>query len=119
MRLFVYDAGIIDDWYGWRSFSETHPIAGVGSAPDELRRRLELTGAAAREMGWEGNVREGAGPYWAPIPLPDEPGASDFIIAWKQDNSGSTFVASPYRLPWFAGCACREVASREPGVSGR
>jgi hypothetical protein len=45
---------------------------------------------------WEGDIVNG--PYW--IPLPTE-GDEKFLIAWKQTNNGTSFVASPFSLPWL------------------
>jgi hypothetical protein len=52
----------------------------------------------ADKFGWEGDIREG--PFVAV--LPDKGGVlSRVIIALKQDNDGTTFVAPRYRLPWY------------------
>jgi hypothetical protein len=101
MKLFVYSVGIIDDWYGRRLFSEIAPrddegMVLEGPSTEILAERFKLAGAAAREMFWEGDVT--CGPYWAPIPISDDPGASEFVIGWKQSNNGATFIASPFPL---------------------
>ena len=52
MTLHVYYVGIIDDWYGWRPFSERAPTNGLSNATeDKLYRRFILAGAAARHLG--------------------------------------------------------------------
>jgi hypothetical protein len=53
----------------------------------------------ALEAGWEGDIRHGSGPFVCP--LPDGDCGSEYLIAWKQDNNGSTFIASPFCLPWL------------------
>jgi len=67
----------------------------------EFRRTaMEL----AREKGWEGDIRRGEnGPCVTALPFvdPEEYGKAYHIIAWKQDNNGQTFVASPQQLPWL------------------
>jgi hypothetical protein len=59
----------------------------------------------AQAQGWEGDIRGGfgdsdGGPWFAPLPI-NEPGSTAFVIAWKQDNDGDTFVASPVPMPWL------------------
>jgi hypothetical protein len=29
------------------------------------------------------------------------PGTVEYLIAWKQDNNGESFVALPFPLPWL------------------
>ena len=52
----------------------------------------------AMEAGWEGDMR-GANEA-SVFFLPAE---TDFKYAfvWKQDNNGTTFVVSPFELPWL------------------
>jgi hypothetical protein len=65
--------------------------------PDALQHGWERAQFIARRVGWEGDVREG--PWFCPLPA--EGSDETFLIVWKQDNNGQTFVASPYRLPWL------------------
>jgi hypothetical protein len=48
-------------------------------------------------FGWEGYIREG--PYRAPLPCGDP--SCKYMVAWRQDNNGDTFIASPFHLPWL------------------
>ncbi|MQX81527.1 hypothetical protein GHK80_36980 [Sinorhizobium medicae] len=60
---------------------------------------FEKAKAIAREAGLEGDMR--SGPFVSALPNDDLGSFSDFIIAWKQDNNGATFVASPHELAWL------------------
>jgi hypothetical protein len=49
--------------------------------------------------------------------MPEEPRlGSDFIIAWKQDNNGQTYVAAPFRLPWLKACDYFDTSNLDPTV---
>lgn len=52
---------------------------------------------AAKHSYWEGDVV--AGPYAFFIPTGNC--GPDFGFIWKQCSNGSTFVASPIRIPWL------------------
>jgi hypothetical protein len=102
MSLFVYKIMPIDDWTGWRTLTEAAPETqseGPSCGPSFrslLARLLEGCEIAHREHNWEGDIKDG--PYW--IPLPAE-GHDKFLIAWKQSNDGTCFVASPFALHWL------------------
>jgi hypothetical protein len=51
---------------------------------------------AASAQGWEGDFRKPPVVFW----LPNDTGFTH-AFAFKQDNNGSTFIVSPYRLPWM------------------
>lgn len=53
----------------------------------------------ARSLGWQGDIREG--PFVAGVPTFEIRNTSLFMVAWKQDDDGLTFIASPVRLPWL------------------
>lgn len=105
--MYVYACSPIDFWYGW------HPLRSLlirevdeygyriddEPPPAEVEATWKLAQAMAREIGWEGDIRSGEGPFW--IPLPCDTGSWTFAIAWKQDNNGETFVASPFQLTWL------------------
>jgi hypothetical protein len=41
------------------------------------------------------------GPFFSA--LPDGMSSScDYVVAWKQHNNGTTFLVSPWELPWLA-----------------
>lgn len=55
---------------------------------------------AAAEGIWEGDFRDGDGPRV--MLLPSDGGTYMHIgFVWKQDNNGTTFAASPIKLPWL------------------
>ena len=56
----------------------------------------EPIATAARGIGWEGDVR-GHNIGWFPMPAPGENSFAPAYV-WKQDNNGSTFVASPAEI---------------------
>lgn len=118
----VYMIEPIDDWSGWMDkaalmsslafvdFHEHPPALTISEKiKHDLRRSKEALGdfealamAAARTVGWEGDIRDG--PYFSALP----PKAFDnycfvaVMMALKQDNNGQTFIVSPYELPWLA-----------------
>jgi hypothetical protein len=110
--MFIYTICSIDNWYGWTPLTEVLDDA-LERADDrsfwlEHQELLDFWNTAqklARAHGWEGDIRGGfgdedGGPWFAPLPI-DNSGETVFIIAWKQDNNGTTFVASSIPLPWL------------------
>lgn len=95
-RYYVYATGPIDFWQGWNKPDDKY--ADIGRVHFILERFSEVA-VLAHDKGWEGDIREG--PYWIPVPF-DDSGRCDVILAWKQDNNNTTFVASPVRLPWLS-----------------
>jgi len=98
--LFVYRLGPIDHWDGWDNvryhlLRDANDFDCIG--PSVVQSRLEIAQLLARFIGWEGDIREG--PFLSGIPW--ETGIPQFILAWKQNNNGETFVASPVQLTWL------------------
>jgi hypothetical protein len=112
--MFVYTIDPIDHWYGWKPLTEV--IKETAIVPEDIADRLWLkqheilefwnkAQKLAQAQGWEGDIRgamgdSDGGPRFAPLPL-NSPGDYAFVIAWKQDNNGDTFVASSIPLPWL------------------
>lgn len=105
-KLFVYAVTPIDHWAGW-----SEPTQALSDFFDELNRpdpiereryedMLLAAQRLAHSLGWDGTFRDG--PFVAGLPMP-EADEFGFMIAWKQDNNGTTFVASPIPLPHLAG----------------
>jgi hypothetical protein len=111
--MIVYELGPIDAWYGWTPFEEALAKASqnfeeqldsdfnrmCAIRPQELHDGLAKARRLAKLLGDDvEDLREG--PYFAPLP---HGGGYDgaFLLAWKRDANGITFVASPYRLPWL------------------
>ena len=98
----VYHMSPIDHWAGWQHpadvfapVEESHDRHTIPQWEDAWDQAREL----ARQIGWEGDVA--IGPRVSMLPADDFKPAP-FIIAWKQSNNGSTFVASPFPLPWLS-----------------
>ncbi|QGJ73801.1 hypothetical protein [Sinorhizobium meliloti] len=96
--IFVYELAPIDFWNGWQTEAEYLP-KNEKEEIDAYRRFRERAQELAHRAGWEGDVR--FGPYVSALPNPETSMPSDFMIAWKQENNGTTYVASPYELPWL------------------
>jgi hypothetical protein len=97
--MIVYCVPTLDLWSGWQKSEDVFKLRVFddGTAHDASRCGAKFKDLAVK-VGWEGDIREG--PFVAV--LPDEGGVlSPVIIAWKQDNNGTTFVASRYLLPWY------------------
>lgn len=118
---FVYMIEPIDDWTGWmdkaallssvffEDFVEPPPALTISERikHDIERGRGVLSVfeqrafSMARTAGWEGDIRQG--PYFSALP----PASHDnhcyaaIMMAFKQDNNGQTFIATPYALPWI------------------
>jgi hypothetical protein len=102
--MIVYQTGPIDWWEPWRLLYPTLAKMAKGENADtviEILKDLGLAFELARKMDWEGDIRTGSGgPYITALPNTD--GGIQYVLAWKQDNNGTTFIASPVELPWIA-----------------
>lgn len=121
MIVYVYATNPIDFWCGWQLVSEAckipphirdllDPQANLdddhqNDSQDyisifDVAKFFEAAKWTARKIGWEGDVAWG--PYISMLPHNE----SDclFMLAWKQSNNGTTFIASPFDLPWLKGC---------------
>jgi len=101
--MIVYQIEPIDHWNGWHKPSDLFRSMAF-TLDTEWLDPLDWASAwsqaqkLAIKLGWEGDIREG--PYVTV--LPDQGGSTPpFVIAWKQDNNGTTFVASPFHLTWL------------------
>ncbi|SDC67894.1 hypothetical protein SAMN05428966_10296 [Massilia sp. PDC64] len=63
---------------------------------DDFLARWAAAKDLAQGEGWEGDFRQGPVVFW----VPHESGFK-YGFAFKQDNNGSTFVVSPYKMPWL------------------
>lgn len=61
---------------------------------DDFMSAWEQAQGSARDKGWEGDFRNPPVVFWLPVGDSFQPG---FVL--KQDNNGTTFVASPVPLP--------------------
>lgn len=107
-RWWIYCTSPIDWWDGTLSLKEfVAQMAGQAGDPGvvepgvHLMNRLvelgrDLTDAmdGFKAAGWEGDVREG--PFVFSVPAESD---MQWGLALKQDNNGTTFVASPVAMP--------------------
>ena len=93
--LFVYHLPPIDFWVGWKKEEDfiRDELDDVEFLAEYKQRKANAM-VVAKEIGWEGDMREG--PFIAGLPEDCE-----YMIAWKQDNNGNCFVATPHRLRWL------------------
>jgi hypothetical protein len=52
----------------------------------------------AERHGWEGDFSFPARVLWL---LEEGSNAFAYAFVWKQDHNGTTYVVSPYPLPWL------------------
>ncbi|RYG57718.1 MAG: hypothetical protein EON56_01825 [Alphaproteobacteria bacterium] len=101
-HLYAYALPPMDIWAGWskpESLLTDHWEHHSGSIQrDAYLQQLARSEAIARAAGWEGDKR--SGPYIAGLPY-DSVTDTPFMIGWKQDSNGTTFVVSPFRLEYL------------------
>lgn len=103
--MFVYIINPIDFFEGWQKPHDAFAVrdcweVGVKFDADDWALAWSEARSAARDLGWEGDISDG--PYVTAVPQSsDRLGRFCFIIGWKQKNARTTFVASPYPLPWL------------------
>ena len=103
MKLYCYHVAPIDHWTGALTAEQLlstfvkdfdgdwHAVSAFCSEMAQLEDRAQEN---FKKIGWEGDLRDG--PYYFSVPG-DSQMAIGYVI--KQDNNGSTFVASPVPLP--------------------
>lgn len=100
-RLFVYEADQpIDFWRGWLDISQVvQSIKEDGGGNIDYQELIMLMVDAfdgASKIDWEGDIREG--PYFSVMPTNED--FCPFIVAWKQNNNGQTFLGA--RVPIYS-----------------
>lgn len=100
MYVYAYDT-FIDSWFGWQTYAEfveAHKdYAGVIQDLNALRWRSGLV--AKEHLGWMGDYRE---QYVTSLPDQNRGCENKLVFAWKQDQKGLAFIASPYPMAWLA-----------------
>ncbi|BAQ17931.1 hypothetical protein [Methyloceanibacter caenitepidi] len=96
-NLYIYECSPIDDWSAWKPLNEwMKDSLADGRLTDEKIDTLHLRLGAARKAllhrGWDGDTD--IGPYVSALPWSYD----DYVIAWKQSDDGTTFLASPWSL---------------------
>lgn len=110
--IYVYEVAPIDNWTGWSDMEYARGKACLEGTLDEVDTLFEIGREAARmHLLWEGDIREG--PYVSALPM-DISGTFAIMVAWKQDNNGTTFVASQAALPWLESEYNRRVQISPP-----
>ena len=99
-KVHIYVLSPIDYWLGWMKEADYLASAKdyddmIGNTFVDDYKALKLKAfAQAKSVGWEGDIREG--PYVTG--LPSDSGEVYVMLGWKQDNNGTTFIASPVQL---------------------
>lgn len=94
--LYVYSPIPLDYWDGW-SFADKALLASRNPVYRQFPELLESAKRAALAYGWEG---DGEWRYAPLAPLPDSH-SCEWMFGVKQQNNGSTFIVSPFALPWM------------------
>jgi hypothetical protein len=100
--LYVYELAPIDIWFAWRRPAEAlkddpeHDTYDGPTKDEFVLYFLRAKRLAAELLGYEGKMRDG--PFIAPIVSADG-NQADYMIGWKQESNGTTYVASPVDLP--------------------
>ena len=97
-KLFTYVMGPIDCWEGWNSDNDiaSAPYRDVAYwGPDTVREQLLAAEEAARSAGWEGD----GNPRITMLPIDET--HCEIVIALKQGNNGTTFIITPFEMPWL------------------
>jgi len=106
MSIFVYEKAPIDFWAGWVTEDDFKQQLRKEGTDENFKadwnKYLAFRNTAqslASDIGWEGDVT--SGPYVSAIPMEDPADSGHVIVAWKQENNGTTYIASPQPLPWL------------------
>ena len=97
-KLYTYVLGPIDFWEGWMApetlgASPYRDLAAWG--PDDVMARLSVAKDAATAAGWEGDGQF----HLSMLPMQDV--QCEVVVAIKQNNNGTTFIMSPFEMPWL------------------
>lgn len=109
--MWVYHVAPID--FGWEHLPTVADVAGrLGAATavasamkpgsreslevSEFLHAWQIARDLASTAGWEGDFRDDPVVFWVPS---DDGFRFGFVI--KQDNNGSTFVVTPFQMPWL------------------
>jgi hypothetical protein len=123
----VYCTQPIDIWYGWTPLKQVmmdyininlhgDSLIRAYPPPEEILERWKKAQTLAEVyLGWTlGDIREG--PWWCPLPQADI--GVEFLIAWKRDQGGYTYIAVPWPLPWLETDRTITKAVDRDGYSG-
>ena len=97
MACYVYAIKAIDSrWTSLPTYEEYLLTSDGRSAIKKLASQVSEARREAAKIGWEGTDESDMHVFF----LPSE---NEFVFgfAWKQVEDGTTFVVSPYELPWL------------------
>ncbi|TCU25298.1 hypothetical protein [Rhizobium laguerreae] len=99
--IYVYSLPPIDFWHGWMNAEQYEASMDntFGGPTNDHLNFLERAMELASAVGWEGDMTQG--PFFTALPPAEGDTWSAVIVGWKQGNNGTTYVASPYALPWL------------------
>lgn len=115
--IYVYEMSPVDFWQGWQPATAvvTSEVDEFGQPPEGKVSRQEydaawdLAAATAAEAGWEGDIRGEV--YVSALPAAGAV-TSKLLLGWKQDNNGTTYIASPYPLSYLSEAGWTATRSR-------
>jgi len=95
-ELFIYTTGPIDFWDGWHQIKATD--LGPFGSEDEIKIPLKVYKlfklAFSQVKSWEGDIRGDDVYYTGTVPHTPDDFTCTYMVGWKQDNNGQTFIAS-------------------------
>jgi hypothetical protein len=98
--MFLYVLSPIDDWSGW-TVVDDH-MATLDDRDAEIFLETFTPAKNAIEAhGWFEHDTHTYPWFIAPLPSTDGDGYCEWMVATKITNNGTTFLVSPYRLPWL------------------
>jgi hypothetical protein len=105
----VYQIPPIDFWEYWLTEKQfkaniTKSIAPVNSLFSYRRFLNRAKQIAQEKLGWPGDIA--AGPFIAALAPTCSGDDGRYMIAWKESNNGTTYIASPIELPWIKNEPC-------------
>lgn len=119
--LFIYELWPTDIWHGFVPLELYVSLARAESwdTPDQAERRVrawavDRLAALVRYSAWEGDFRDVRGPMVSALPGLNDDGWPDLMLTVKQDNNGTTFLASPVELVHLSEAEVYRRATRRP-----
>lgn len=120
--MYLYECSPIDWWVGWSTYEDIlQQIRAedeyMGSMTNGVResdhlRFLEATGRALtgfRALGWEGDGDIKVTALPSPEPYVNGAGIEALVLAVKQGNNGTTYLASQVPMPWLGNTVGRKA----------
>jgi len=96
---YVYELGPVDYFDGAMTVDQAIKSSNEDVGQEILRSFLQAARAVIDESSWEGTITDG--PYVIALPPVDGDFSLLWGFIWKQNNNGTTFIASPLPLWWL------------------